>query len=195
MNNHTEKCTFPLVCIGLSKGAVEPLIMMFTKLRTDTGMAFVVLHHVRSFPTHLDRILAACTSMPVEMATSGMKIQPNHVYVLPSGDEMIVTDGIFRTRPRSKVVGWPNVVTVFLDSLAKSEHDGIAVILSGLDEDGAAALRGFANRGGITIVQTPESAETPDMPRAAIKTGKVNFVLDPVAIAGQLEKTARSFRS
>ena len=107
---------------------------------------------------------------------------------------MIVRDGFFTTRPRSKVTGWPNVVTVFLDSLSKSKHRGIAVILSGLDENGSAALRAFANMGGITIAQSPESAQTPDMPRAAIKTGNVNYVLAPEAIAAQLEKTARTFR-
>jgi chemotaxis response regulator CheB len=179
----------------MSKGAVAPLIMMFTQLKTDTGMAFVVVHHVRSFPTHLEKILASCTSMPVETATSGLHIEPNHVYVLPSGDEMIVSDGAFRTRKRSKATGWPNVVTVFLDSLAKSKHRGIAVILSGLDENGSAALRAFANRGGVTIVQSPESSESPGMPRAAIKTGTVNYVLAPEAIAHQLEKTARTFAS
>ena len=194
MNNQKEKRSFPVVCIGMSKGAIAPCILVLSQLKTDTGMAFVVLHHVRSFPTQLDKILAGCTSMPVEMAVSGMAIQPNHVYVLPSGSEMIVNDGSFRTRPRSKVTGWPNIVTVFLDSLAKSKHDGIAVILSGLDENGSAALRAFANRGGITIVQSPESAESPSMPRAAIMTGKVNYVLAPGAIAHQLESTARAFR-
>lgn len=194
MNNGSQKNTTPVVCIGCSSGSTVPLILMFNQLKADTGMAFVILHHVRSFPTRLDRILRGCTSMPVEMAASGSEIQPNHVYVLPSGDEMIVSDGSFRTRPRSKASGWPNIVTVFLDSLSKSKHAGIAVILSGLDENGAAALRAFANRGGITIVQSPQSAEWPDMPRAAIKSGKVNYVLAPEAIAGQLEKSARTLR-
>lgn len=194
MNNNKTKHTLPVVCIGMSRGAVAPLIMMFQRIKPDTGMAFVVLHHVRSAPMHLDKILAAITSMPVAIATSGMPIEPNHVYVLPSGNEMIVSDGFFRTRARSKVGGWPNVVSVFLDSLSKSKHRGIAVILSGLDENGSAALRGFANTGGITIVQAPETAQTPAMPRAAIRTGKVNYVLAPEAIAGQLQRTARAFR-
>lgn len=193
-NDGKTRRTFPVVCIGMSVGAIAPLILMFRQMKTDTGMAFVVLHHRRSFPTNLDKILTGCTSMPVEMARSGLKIEPNHVYVLQSGDEMIVADGSFTTRPRSKVSGWPNIVTVFLDSLSKSKHRGIAVILSGLDENGAAALRAFANTGGITIAQSPESAETPDMPRAAIKTGKVKYVLAPEAIAARLEKTAKSFR-
>jgi chemotaxis response regulator CheB len=194
MNNGKGKRTFPVVCIGMSAGAIAPLIIMFRQLKTDTGMAFVVLHHRRSFPMNLDKILAGCTSMPVKMATSGLQIEPNHVYVLHSGEEMIVRDGTFNTRPRSKVTGWPNIVTVFLDSLSKSKHRGIAVILSGLDENGSAALRAFANTGGITIAQSPESAELPDMPRAAIKTGTVNYVLAPEAIAAQLERTGRSFR-
>ena len=193
MKTGKKQHTFPVVCIGMSTGALAPLIIMFRQLRNDTGMAFVVLHHVRSFPTNLASILSRCTSMPVEMATSGLKMEPNHVYVLPSGQEMIAADGHFNMRARSKVVGWPNIVTVFLDSLSKSKHRGIAVILSGLDENGAAALKAFANTGGITIVQSPESAQTPGMPLAAIKTGKVNYVLEPEAIAAQLQKTAKVF--
>ena len=194
MKNGKEKHTFPVVCIGTSAGALAPLIIMFRQLRTDTGMAFVVLHHIRSLRSHLDKILAGCTSMPVEMATPGLHMQPNHIYVLTPGEEMIVADGSFSTRPRSKVTGWPNVVTVFLDSLSKSKHSGIAVILSGLDENGSAALRAFADMGGIIIAQSPESAEMPGMPRAAIDTGRVNYVLAPEAIAGRLEKTAKAFQ-
>jgi chemotaxis response regulator CheB len=58
-----EKHTFPIVCIGMSAGAIAPLIIMFRQLKSDTGMAFVALHHRRSFPTNLDKILAGCTSI------------------------------------------------------------------------------------------------------------------------------------
>ncbi|HEX7958888.1 MAG TPA: chemotaxis protein CheB [Terriglobales bacterium] len=99
----------------------------------------------------------------------------------------------FRCDPRSKVWGWTNVGSVFLESLAKSRHAGVAVILSGLDKNGAAALESFKRKGGITIVQEPKSARNPEMPEAAISTGYVDYVLPPVQIATQLESTARGF--
>jgi len=70
----------------------------------------------------------------------------------------------------------------------QSRHPGIAVVLSGLDEDGAAALRTFEQRSGVAIVQEPQSAVRPEMPLPAIHTGCVDYVLAPGAIAGQLEK-------
>lgn len=100
----------------------------------------------------------------------------------------MAADRFFSVRPRSKLLGWSNVYTVFLNSLSQSRHPGIAVVLSGPDEDGSAALRGFKQSGGITVVQEPKSAERPQMPLAAINTGTVDYVMAPSPIAGQLEK-------
>ena len=82
--------------------------------------------------------------------------------------------------------GWPNVITVFLRSLAR--HWGgtlIVVIVSGLDADGAEALKEVKESGGITIAQTPETAEWSDMPESAIKTGYVDYIL---SVEGTAEK-------
>jgi chemotaxis response regulator CheB len=78
---------------------------------------------------------------------------------------------------RLKLRSWPNVVPIFLDSISISRHPGIAVILSGLDSDGAAALRAFKESGGVTIAQAPQSAERAQMPLAAIQTACVDYVL------------------
>jgi two-component system, chemotaxis family, protein-glutamate methylesterase/glutaminase len=191
-NRSTEsfRPRFPIVCIGLSVGGLEPLKQLFRHVSPATGMAFVVIHHIRSFPTLLPKIISSCTRMPVQVAAPGLVIRPNRVYILPSGKEITAADGYFSMRSRSKQKGWTNVFSVFLESLVKSRHAGIAVVLSGSDANGAAALKDFEGGGGITIVQTPESAELPDMPQAAIDTGHVNYVLPPAQIAAQLEKTA-----
>lgn len=68
------------------------------------------------------------------------------------------------------------------------------MVLSGLDENGSAALEAFKSRGGVIIAQAPETAECPEMPQAAIRTGVVDYVLLPEAIAAQLEKTAEDLR-
>jgi hypothetical protein len=97
-----------------------------------------------------------------------MIINANYVYVLLAGMEMTVTDGLFSTVLRSKISGWSNVLTMFLNSLAKSRHPGVAVILSGLDAGGAEALKAFHEHGGVTIVQDLKTTERGDMPLAAI---------------------------
>ncbi|HEY7304885.1 MAG TPA: chemotaxis protein CheB [Bryobacteraceae bacterium] len=182
---------FPVVCIGLSAGGIAPLQMLFRALNPNTGMAFVVIHHLRQeHPTLLPVILSSCTSMPVQLAKPYIAIQPNHVYVIPSGKEIILTDGAFAVHARSKLRGWANVVSVFLNSLTESRHGGIAVILSGMDADGAQALKAFKQRGGIVIAQEPDTASSREMPSAAIKTGVVDYILEPEAIAGQLERIA-----
>ena len=134
-------------------------------------MAFVVLLPTISirFPRARDPL--ALRGNARRTSVRGSAQQPNHIYVLPSGDEMATSDGFFSVRPSSKLTGWKNVFTVFLDSLSHSRHPGIAVVLSGLDRDGASALKSFKKNGGITIIQSLESAERPEMPRAAIQTG------------------------
>jgi chemotaxis response regulator CheB len=86
------------------------------------------------------------------------------------------------------------VITVFLRSLAQN-WDGklVAVIVSGLDADGAEALRGIKEAGGITIAQSPDSAEWSDMPANAIKTGHIDFILSVEDIAQKIVQIANAF--
>jgi two-component system chemotaxis response regulator CheB len=131
------------------------------------------------------------TTMPVELITEGLTLRPNHVFIIPAQRDLHVLDGEFRLKPISKPTGWPDVITVFLRSL--TEHwDGriIAVIVSGYDGDGAAALCGIKDVGGITIAQKPETAGKPDMPGSAIASGCIDFVLSPEDIAKQIIRIA-----
>jgi chemotaxis response regulator CheB len=84
------------------------------------------------------------------------------------------------------------VITIFLRSLTKN-WDGqlVAVILSGYDGDGAAALCGIKEVGGITIAQKAETASRPDMPRSAMASGCIDFVLAPQEIANEIVRVAR----
>jgi two-component system CheB/CheR fusion protein len=144
---------FPVAGIGMSSGGLPPLIMHLDKLSPSTGMAFVVIHHLRHSPNFMAAILSRYTIMPVELASAEWPLEPNHVYILPSGKEITISDGGLRLRPLSKTMGWSNVVTIFLQSLAESGHPGIAVILSGMDSDGAAALKIFHAHGGIVLLR------------------------------------------
>ena len=129
--------------------------------------------------------------MPVELITDGLVLRPNHVFIIPEKRDLHVLDGEFRLKPISKPRGWPDVITVFLRSLTR-HWDGklIAVIVSGYDGDGAAALCGIKEAGGITIAQKPETAGHSDMPESAIASGCIDFILSPEDIAKEIIRIA-----
>jgi chemotaxis response regulator CheB len=85
------------------------------------------------------------------------------------------------------------VITVFLRSLTKHwKGQLIAIIVSGYDGDGAAALCAIREIGGTTIAQKLDTAGVPDMPASAIATGCIDFVLSPDKIAGEIVRIARA---
>jgi chemotaxis response regulator CheB len=182
---------FPVVCVGGSAGGLDAYIRLLDRLPGDMGVAIVIVNHVRSTATRLHEILPAHTSMPVELITDRLDIQPDHVFIIPSQRDLHVQDGEFRLRPVSKPRGWPDVITVFLKSLASNWNGKVvAVIVSGLDGDGAEALSGIRAGGGITIAQRLDTAQEPDMPESAIESGFVDFVLSPEEIARKIVSIA-----
>jgi chemotaxis response regulator CheB len=186
---------FPIVCVGGSAGGLDAYIRLLEKLPSDMGVAIVIVNHITIMPTQLHEVLPRFTRMPVELITEHLQIQPNRVYIIPANRDLHVLDGTFRLKPISKPRGWPDVITVFLNSLAAFWSGKlVAVIVSGYDGDGAAALCGIQAIGGITIAQSPASAQQPDMPQSAIASGCIDMVLTPEEIAVELVQIARAER-
>jgi len=183
---------FPIVCVGGSAGGLDAYIRLLKNLPPDMGVAIVIVNHLTLFATQLHEVLLRFSSMPVALITDQMQVVPNQVYVIPSNRDLHVQDGVFRLQPISKPYGWPDVITVFLRSLSQNWTGHlVAVIVSGYDGDGAAALCGIREAGGITIAQKPATASQPDMPQSAIESGCIDFVLSPEDIAEQLVRIAR----
>jgi chemotaxis response regulator CheB len=183
---------FPIVCVGGSAGGLDAYIRLLKCLPADMGVAIVIVNHLTLVPTQLHEILPRFTSMPVDLISENLVIEPNHVFIIPSNRDLHVDGEVFQLKPISKPRGWPDVITVFLKSL--TEHwDGklIAVIVSGYDGDGAAALCGIKDVGGITIAQKLDTAKQPDMPESAIDTGCIDFVLSPEDIAREIVHIAQ----
>lgn len=178
---------FPIVCVGGSAGGLDAYTRLLKCLPADMGVAIVIVNHITIMPTRLHEVLPPFSPMPVELITENLVIEPNHVYIIPANRDLHVDGEVFQLRPISKPRGWPDVITVFLKSLTEY-WDGklIAVIVSGYDGDGAAALRGIKEVGGITIAQKLDTASQPDMPETAIDTGWIDFVLSPEDIAKQI---------
>jgi len=184
---------FPVVCVGGSAGGLDAYIRLLQNLPDDMGVAIVIVNHVRTLATMLHEILPRYTKMPVELITEKLDIKPNHVFIIPERHDLHVHNDEFRLKPISKPHGWPDVITVFLKSLTQN-WDGkiIAVIVSGYDGDGAEALCGIKEVGGITIAQKPETASQPDMPESAIASGCIDYILSPEDIAQRIIKIAHS---
>ena len=184
---------FPIVCVGGSAGGLDAYTRLLKHLPVDTGVAIVIVNHVRTVATLLHEILPRYTRMPVELISERLFIMPNRVFIIPENRDLHVLDGEFRLRPISKPRGWPDVITVFLRSLTQHwEGKLVAVIVSGYDGDGAAALCGIKEVGGITIAQKLDTAGQPDMPESAIASGCIDFVLSPEDIAQELVRIAHA---
>ncbi len=180
---------FPIVCVGGSAGGLDAYIRLLQNLPADMGTAIVIVNHLRTAATLLHEILPRHTKMPVELITEKLDIEPDHIYIIPEKRDLHVLNKEFRLKPISKPQGWPDVITVFMRSLTEN-WDGklIAVIVSGYDSDGAAALCGIKEVGGITIAQKPDTASQPDMPESAIASGCIDFVLSPEDIAREIKR-------
>ncbi|MEO8598814.1 MAG: chemotaxis protein CheB [bacterium] len=183
---------FPIVCVGGSAGGLDAYIRLLQNLPADMGVAIVIVNHITTMPTHLHEILPRYTTMPVDLITESLLIEPDHVFIIPANRDLHVCDGEFRLKPISKLRGWPDVITIFLRSLTRY-WDGklIAVIVSGYDGDGAVAMCGIQQVGGITIAQKLSTAIQPDMPESAIDTGCIDFVLSPEGIAQEIVRIAQ----
>jgi chemotaxis response regulator CheB len=183
---------FPVVCVGGSAGGLDAYIRLLRHLPAEMGVAIDIVNHLRLVATRLHEILPRHTQMPVELITEGLVLQPNQVFIIPSQRDLHVLKGEFRLKPISKPRGWPDVITVFLHSLTQHwKGKVIAVIVSGYDGDGAAALCGIKEAGGVTIAQKLETAAQPDMPESAIATGCIDFVLSPEDIAQEIVRIAK----
>jgi chemotaxis response regulator CheB len=193
-NQHpARRRDFPVVCVGGSAGGLDAYIRLLKHLPADLDVAVVIVNHITLFPTQLHTILPNCTAMPVDLISDQLLIEPNRVYIIPSNRDLHAECGAFHLRPISKPRGWPDVITVFLRSLI-AHWDGklIAVIVSGYDGDGAAALCSIQQVGGVTIAQKLDTAKQPDMPESAIATGCIDFVLSPEEIAEAIRRIARN---
>ncbi len=185
--------SFPVVGIGASAGGLEAVSELLGGLPETTGMAFLLVQHLD--PKHdslLTEILAKKTPLPVAEMQDGMAIEPNCFYVIPPNTTLTLSGGRLRLTGREPVSRQPVSVDVLLQSLAEEQgYNAIGVILSGSGSDGARGMEAIKGAGGITFAQDPASARFASMPKSAIETGCVDFILAPPAIARELTRIGR----
>jgi two-component system CheB/CheR fusion protein len=183
-----ESC--PIVGIGASAGGQEALKQLLKYLPVDTGLSFVLVTHLDpGYESALSDILSRMTLLPVSTVEDGICAEPDHIYVGPSNMDLFVSHGVLKLVSRDDTIRPRAPVDFFLESLARDKgRAAVGVILSGTASDGARGMKAIKAAGGFTFAQAPLSAQFDGMPRSAIATGAVDFVLQPAEIAACLAK-------
>jgi two-component system, chemotaxis family, CheB/CheR fusion protein len=187
-----QSLSFPIVGIGASAGGLEAFTELLKHLPTDTGMGFVLVQHLD--PQHesaLTQLLTRVTLMPVREVTDNLRVEANHVYVIPPNTNLAIKQGVLKLQSRPPGRTPARSIDFFFESLAQDQRNrAIGVILSGTATDGTIGLEAIKAEGGIAFAQD-ESARYDSMPRNAIAAGCVDFVFSPENIAKELARIAK----
>jgi two-component system CheB/CheR fusion protein len=174
-----ELQTLPIVGLGGSAGSIQALQAFFEQTPTNSGAVFVVILHLS--PDHastLAELLQRSTRMPVVQVNSRTKVEANSVYVIPPAKQLAMADGHLTLSDLDRPQGKRVAIDLFFRTLADTHgRNATAIILSGGDSDGTIGIKRIKERGGLTIAQDPAEAQHDSMPRAAIATGMVDWVL------------------
>jgi two-component system, chemotaxis family, CheB/CheR fusion protein len=183
--------SFPVAGIGASAGGVQALQTFFDTLPEHVGAALVVIVHLD--PEHqsdMTRILAARTKMPVHQVDKPLPLEPDHVYVIPPNRRLFMTDHEISAAEFDQPRGQRAPIDLFFRSLSEQRGEGFAIILTGAGSDGAVGVKAVKESGGVILVQDPNEAEYPSMPRSAMTSA--DFVLPVRDLAHQFVELVRS---
>jgi two-component system, chemotaxis family, protein-glutamate methylesterase/glutaminase len=177
------------VVIGASAGGVEALSVLLPALPPDTAAAlFVVLHLPRDRPSLLADIFARKCSVKVREAQDKEPVKPGTVYFAPSNYHLLVDRGPQLALSVDDLVhhSRPSIDVLFESAADVYRHRLLGIILTGANEDGARGLATVHDSGGITVVQEPRKAQSPQMAMSALKLRAPDYVLLLDEIAAML---------
>ncbi|MBC7690200.1 MAG: chemotaxis protein CheB [Methylotenera sp.] len=178
-----------IVGIGGSAGALNAYKTLLASLPANTGMAFVIISHMNpEASSYLAEILTKHTEMLVKVASMGMPIWANHVYVNPPNADTLIENHTFKVvSPRTER---NKEIDLSFSSLAEAMGArAIGIVLSGYDGDGTKGCKHIKAKGGTTFAQDP-SAEVNEMPLHAERAGCIDFVLPLEKISEELQTLA-----
>lgn len=177
----------------MSAGGLEVAVAFLNAMPADSGMAFIFVQHLD--PTResvLADLLGRETKMPVVRIEDEMRIEPNHVYVIIPAKTLLIADSILRLVEPEEPRGQRHPIDRFFSALAEDQQEkAIAIVLSGAGSNGTAGLQDIKQAGGLCIAQTPETAKFDSMPRHAIASDVVDYVLAPEDMPKALLSYAR----
>lgn len=186
----------PIVGVGASAGGVEALQGFFSGMPREPGLGIVVVTHLNpQRESVLHEIVARFTTMPVLVAADGVRVERDHVYVLPADAILTLTGDRLHIRKPGPLQRQRKPIDVFLSSLAENlGESAAAVILSGGDGDGTLGAKAVKERGGLTLAQVQDGhgPTHPDMPETAIVTGFIDFAVPASEMGAKLAEFVRS---
>ncbi|MBV9655463.1 MAG: PAS domain-containing protein [Acetobacteraceae bacterium] len=191
--------SFPIVGIGASAGGVEALEGFFRGLPDEPGLAVVIVTHLSpQRESILHEIIARYTSMTVQVAADGMRVDSNKVYVLPADAVLSIEGDRLRIRKPPKSRSERKPIDIFLSALAANQGEMAAgIILSGSDSDGTLGIKAIKERGGLTLAQIEDGygPHHTEMPDNAIATGFVDFAVPADEMGSKLVEFVRGLKA
>ena len=200
MHKRTNPPEFPVVGIGASAGGLDAFKRFFTAMPADSGMAFVLVQHLDPVHESLTAdILARHTAMKVVQVEDRTPVEANHVYVIPPNKDLSIRDDMLHLSVPVHQHGLRLPIDFFLRSLAEDQQaKALCIILSGTGRDGTLGLKAIKGHGGMAMAQAPETAQFDGMPRSAIDTDLIDYVLPveemPAALIKYLQHTRELIR-
>ena len=177
-----------IVVIGTSWGGLNAVRVILGGLPTGIGLPVIVVQHRhRDSDGLLAELLQDVTPMPVAEVEDKDLVQPGHVFIAPPNYHLLIDDGHFALSTEEAVrFSRPSIDVTFTSAADEYGAGTIGVVLTGANDDGARGLRRIADRGGLTIVEEPATAEIPTMPAAALRAVPTAKVLPVGEIAPHL---------
>ncbi|SDR31608.1 CheB methylesterase [Paraburkholderia fungorum] len=191
-----EPRTYDLVVIGGSAGGIEVLNVLLGALPARFGAAVMIVTHLPpDSPSYLVQAFAHRCALPVTEPDAGELIAPGRVQVAPPGYHMLVEVDRTVALSTDAAVRFsrPSIDVLFESAAAVYGERLLAILLSGANDDGVQGLRRVRAQGGTAWVQTPDSASSPEMPRAAIERGAADSIYNPETMARRLAALPASF--
>ena len=175
-----------IIVVGASAGGVEALLTLASVLPPDLPAAVLVVLHTSAHPSALPRLLSRRGPLPAHQATDGAPLQPGRIYMAPADHHLLVARGQMHVVQGPQEHGLcPAVDPLFRSAAEAYGPHVIGVILSGHLDDGTAGLLAVKRHGGVAVVQDPDEAVAPGMPRSALAYVAVDYTL-PLAAMGPL---------
>jgi chemotaxis methyl-accepting protein methylase/signal transduction histidine kinase len=150
-------------------------------------------------PTHgnlMAELRSHTTGLAVEQARDGQPLEADHVYINPANGTLTLDHDRLRVIPSAPAQALDGAIDRFFQSIAETKRDGaMAILLSGTKTDGALGVRAVKTTGGLAIVQSPETAAQPDIPRSVIVSRLADAVLAPDRMPPVLDSYVRHMRA
>ena len=168
-----------IIAVGASAGGLEALKAFFKNIPASDKNAYVVIQHLSpDYKSMMGELLKKNTNLPIVQITDNMEVKAGHVYLIPPANNLVLKGNALHLtdKPNNQTLNLP--IDMFFESMAEQRREkSIGVVLSGTGSDGTRGVRAIKENDGMVMVQEPSEAKFDGMPKSAINTGLVDYIL------------------